>query len=114
MVDKARKKELLRAYAERKPQTGVFAVKCASTGESWVGWSKSLDKRQNGLWFELRMGKSPEAGILAAWKAHGEDALSYEILEVVEEDDPFALQRKLDERTQHWRAELGAGVVSSR
>ena len=83
MIDKTRRRELLRAYAERKPQTGVFAVRCPAANAAWVGWSTSLDKRQNSLWFQLRAGGSPHADMQALWSTHGEDAFSYDILEQI-------------------------------
>jgi hypothetical protein len=48
-MDKARRKELLQQYADRGPQTGVFAVRNTATGETWVGASRNIDKQQNGL-----------------------------------------------------------------
>lgn len=114
-MDKARRKELMQAYSERKPATGVFAVKCAPTGEAWVGWSKSLDKRQNALWFQLRAGMLLEAPDLAiAWKTHGEDAFTYETLEEISEDDPHKLGRLLEERMLDWRAKLDGKPIANR
>jgi hypothetical protein len=114
-MDKSRRKELIREYAERPPSVGIFAVKCAATGDAWVGWSKSLDKRQNGLWFSLRTGSLPAAPDLAgAWKVHGEAAFSYEVLEAIGEDNPHKLELLLDERTTHWRRELNGKAIVSR
>ncbi len=114
-MDKARRKDLMREYAERPPSVGVFAVRCAPTGEAWVGWSKSLDKRQNGLWFSLRTGSLPAApDLAAAWTAHGEEAFSYEILEVIAEDNPHKLELLLEEHTSHWRDKLNGKPITSR
>ncbi len=38
-MEKARKQEILQAYKEAKVDKGVFAVRCAPTGEAWVGSS---------------------------------------------------------------------------
>lgn len=114
-MDKLRRKELMREYAERPPSVGVFAVACAATGAAWVGWSKSLDKRQNGLWFSLRTGSLPAAPDLsAAWKAYGEEAFRYDILETIAEDNPHKLELLLEERAAHWRSRLNAKPISSR
>ncbi len=116
MVDKSRRKELLQQYAERKPSVGIFAVKCSATGEAWVGWSKALDKRKNSLWFQLRAGGGVGIGVVdlqPIWKAHGEDAFSYEILEELTEDNPHKLELLLDERAAHWRAKLDARPIAS-
>jgi hypothetical protein len=115
MVDKSRRKELMREYAERPPSAGVFAVKCAATDEAWVGWSKSLDKRQNGMWFQLRAGGLPAApDLAAAWKTHGEGAFRFEILEAISEDNPYKLELLLEERTTHWRGKLNGKAIVSR
>lgn len=115
MVDNLRRKELLQQYAERKPSVGVFAVKCAATGEAWIAWSRSLDKRKNGIWFELRAGGGHGVTeIYPSWKAHGEDAFSYEVLEELAEDNPHRLEILLEERAGYWRTKLNAGTLPSR
>jgi hypothetical protein len=111
-MDKSRRKELLQAYADRAPSIGVFAVTCASTGQAWVGWSKSLDKRKNSLWFQWSAGGDAGApDVRAAWKAHGADAFSYEILEAITEDNPHRRELLLEERTAYWRGKLNAGPL---
>lgn len=111
MIDKSRRKELMQQYAERGPQTGVFAVRNATTGEAWVGQSRNIDKQQNGLWMRLRGGMCVDQSLQASWTKHGEAAFSYEVLEAVADADPYVLERLLPERAQAWRQELGAGVV---
>jgi hypothetical protein len=110
-MDKARRKELLQQYADRGPQTGVFAVRNNVTNEVWVGESKNIDKQQNGLWMRLRAGRCYEDTVQASWEKHGEAAFTYEILETVIEADPHRLQRVMPERAAAWRAQLGAGII---
>jgi len=110
-VDKSRRKELMQQYAERSPQTGVFAMRNAATGEVWVGQSKNIDKQQNGLWVRLRSGMCVDKSVQASWTRHGEAAFSYEILEHVSEPDPHVLERVLPERTAAWREQMAAGTV---
>ena len=115
VMDKSQRKALLRDYAERAPSIGIFAVKCAVTGDAWVGWSKSLDKRQNGMWFQLRAGSFPAApDLAAAWRAHGEKAFSYEVVEQIGEENPHKLELLLEERTAHWREKLSGKAIVSR
>lgn len=113
-MDKAKRKALVRDYLERKPETGVFAIKCSATGEAWVGWSTSLDKRKNSFWFQLGAGADPTPGMQKAWKAHGGNTFSYEVLEEVSEDNPHALKDRLEERAKHWREKLNAPPLPSR
>jgi hypothetical protein len=110
-MDKSRRKELMQQYADRGPQTGVFAVRNSATGDVWVGQSRNIDKQQNGLWARLRGGLCSDRSLQESWKGHGEAAFSYEILEQVTEPDPHVLQRVLPERTSAWREQLGAGSV---
>lgn len=58
-MDKSARRAAVAAYKERKPEWGVFAVRCLATGQAWVGESRHLDTQQNGLWFALRHGSSP-------------------------------------------------------
>lgn len=110
-MDKSRRKELMQQYADRGPQTGVFAVRNSATDEVWVGQSKNIDKQQNGLWARLRMGMNFEEDVQASWEKHGEAAFTYEILEAVTEADVHVLQRVMPERAAAWREKLGAGTI---
>lgn len=109
-MSNARKKDLLREYKETPQRAGVFAVACGS--HRWVGVSRNLDKQQNSLWFQLRMGNYPNANLQKAWNANGEAACSYEILEEVKDDNPLIIGELLKERAAAWREQLGAGKVA--
>ncbi len=106
-----RKRELVREYKERKVRRGVFAVRCAPSGEVWVSASPNLEAQQNGLWFQLKLGGShANPALKAAWKLHGEAAFSYEILAELsdEERSAYALKADLKALEEEWRAKLGA------
>ncbi|BCW87340.1 hypothetical protein sos41_04690 [Alphaproteobacteria bacterium SO-S41] len=113
-MDRTRRKELLDAHKEKKTPIGVFAVRCRPTGEAWVSPSRNLAMQKNGLWFSLRLGSYPNPALQAAWKAHGEDAFDYEILETLGDEDltPYLLNAALKDRASHWRAALNAKAVS--
>lgn len=112
-MDKDRKRQIARDYKERKVTPGVYAIRCASTGEVWVAPSRNLDTQQNGIWFTLRLGTHPNKALQTVWNAEGEAAFVFEIVERIEEDDltPYLLDARLKERIKHWRAELGAGLA---
>lgn len=105
----------INAYKEQKTAAGVFAIHC-QTGEGgqtgalvWVGKAPNLDTIENRYWFSLRLGTHPNAGLQAAWTAHGEAAFSIEILEQLDDDiSDIARPRVLKERAAHWCATLGA------
>ena len=80
------RKALVRDYRDRKVEAGVYAVRCAASGEVWVGGTPDLSTRQSGLWFMLRHGTHSEKTLQAAWKAHGESAFSFEPLEVMDDE----------------------------
>ena len=111
MVDKSRRKELLQQYSERPPQDGVFALRNAATNEVWIGVSRNLDTQRNGLWARLLNGMLINKDVQASWKAHGEAAFTYEIVERFTESDPHVIERRRIERANHWRGQLGAGTV---
>lgn len=112
-MDKARRKELTEAYRERPKAFGVYAVRCAATGEAWVSGSKTLDKQENGLWFQLDLGGHPNKALQAAYRAHGRAAFAYEPLETFDPEglSAYEVKNRLTELEGRWRAALGAGKV---
>ena len=113
-MNKDKRKALIAAYKEIKPRPGIFAVRCATTGQVWVSAAPNLDNRQNGLWAGLRTGGHPNKAMQAVWNAQGGDSFSYEMLEVVETEDlsSWELTSRLQSRERHWREALGAGKVT--
>jgi hypothetical protein len=110
-MDNARKKELTRTYKEQKVRPGIFAVRCTASGEAWVAKAPDIDKRQSGLWFQLRMGGFPGKSLQAAWNTHGETAFAFEILEEIRDENEGMIPLLLKEREAHWRTELGAKAL---
>jgi hypothetical protein len=108
-VGKEDRKAAVAAYKERKSIAGVFAVRCASAGAAWVGGTPDLDKIQNRIWFQLKMGGCPHRSLQAAWNVHGAESLVFEIVERLEDEDlAFARAAALKARVAHWAATLGA------
>lgn len=104
------RKALLREYKERKVEAGIYAVRCAASGQAWVGATPDLSTRQNGVWFSLRLGSHREPSLQAAWNAHGADGLVFEALEAVDTEglDRFGRDSRLKARRAHWIAALNA------
>jgi len=110
MVDKSRRAELMREYAERAPPNGVYVVRCGASGEAWVAWSKNVDKRWNALL--LAKSEHPlDRAFQTALAKHGTESFSYEVLEVISETNEHALATLLPERAAVWREKLGAGEM---
>jgi hypothetical protein len=104
------RRALVRGYKDRVIEAGVYAIRCAPTGQVWIGGTPDLAIRQNGVWFALRMGGHPSASLQAAWTEHGELAFGFEVLEVIDDRGLEKIGRAalLVERREHWRAALGA------
>jgi hypothetical protein len=109
-MDKQSRRQLVRDFKERKTAAGVYAVRCAASGEVWVGGSRNIDPQQNSLWFGLKTGGHVNRAMQAAWTAHGEAAFAYEVLERIEAEDhtPMGLVDLTKSRERHWLATLGA------
>lgn len=104
------RKALLRTYKERKVEAGVYAVRCAATGEVWIGATPDLSTRQSGIWFTLRLGSHREPSLQAAWNAHGAEAFVFEAVEAIDVEglDTFGRASRLRDRRDHWIGAAGA------
>lgn len=112
-MDKQSRRNLARDYKERKVPAGIFSLRCAATGETWVGAARNLDQK-NGLMFSLRLGSHRNRALQAAWIAHGGEAgFEYAVVEALEDEDLGALGREtwLKERERHWLEALQAKAV---
>jgi hypothetical protein len=112
-MDKQSRREAVREYKERKVAIGVFAVRCAPTGQAWVGTSKDLDQQQNRIWFGLKTGGHPNRELQAAWRAHGEAAFAFEPLEVLDTEGAsrMGVDMLLKDAEARWRETLSAGKI---
>jgi hypothetical protein len=101
------------AYKERKSVCGIYALRCGTSGEVWVGYAADMEKIRNRIEFTLRSGASPHRSLLEACRKHGVEAFSVEELEVRgEEDEPgFAREAWRKARVAYWRDKLGAEAM---
>jgi hypothetical protein len=106
------RKAAIAAYKERKTIAGIYVVRCAATGEAWVGQAPNLETIQNRIWFSLRQDNHTCRSLQAAWNAHGEAGLSFAECERLEdEESAYARSALLKERLLHWRDELKAEMI---
>jgi hypothetical protein len=106
------KRQARKEFKSKKTPTGVFAVRCAASGEAWVSASDHLDSTRNGLWFMLRNGLHPNKYLQSVWNVHGEAMFTYEVLETLDEEVlPLLVKHVLRERQKHWERELGTSIV---
>jgi hypothetical protein len=103
------RKDAIRAYKERPPNMGAFAIRCVPDNRCWVGTSRNLTAAQNSAWFSLRMGMHRNRDLQAAWTTHGEAAFEFEIVEKLDEDiAPMAVADVLKEKLRVWAERLQA------
>lgn len=87
-MDTQRRKEATVAWKSRRPNMGVFAVRCEATGDTFVGTSPDTDRAMNGVRARLDTGMHRNKSLQALWDEHGADAFSYEVVELLEYDEP--------------------------
>jgi hypothetical protein len=106
------RKAAIAEYKKRKSAAGVFAIRCAESGQVWVGQTLNLETVQNRIWFTLRAGSHSNTELQRAWSAHGEADFRFEPLEqLVDEELAYVRDKLLKERELHWRAALKASSV---
>jgi hypothetical protein len=106
------KKAAIAAYKKRENAAGIFAIRCAASGQAWVGQTLNLDTIQNRIWFSLRMGSHTNRDLQSAWTEHGADAFTFEPLEQLEDEElRYVRDTLLKERALHWRTMLNGAVI---
>jgi hypothetical protein len=105
-------KAALAAYKERKPEPGIYVVRCAATDQIWVGAAPELSAIWNRVSFALRQGGQKPESLQAAWNAHGADSFTFEPVEALTDEQlVFGRDRMLKERLADWRATLNAEAI---
>jgi len=96
----AQRRALIRHYKDNPPPMGVYAVRCDVAQLVCVKASMNLPGAFNRDRFQLRMGGHPDRRLQQAWRAHGEAALRFEVLDT--------LKRRADATDAEHRADLAA------
>ncbi len=106
------RKAASRAFKERVPVRGVFALRCAIAGRTWVGPSRDLTVEENRLRFLLRSGGHRDRPLQALYAAHGAEAFTFEVLERLDADlAPMLIPDAIKAAVAARAAELGASVL---
>jgi len=106
------KKAALAAYKERKPEPGIYVVRCVATDQIWVGAAPELSAIWNRLSFSLRQGAQTPASLQAAWNEHGPDSFTFEPVEALTDEQlVFGRDRMLKGRRAHWCEVLEAEPI---
>ncbi|MEZ4496357.1 MAG: GIY-YIG nuclease family protein [Thermomicrobiales bacterium] len=111
-MNREERKAAIGAYKELKVEAGVFALRCTVDDRRWIGRAQNLATIENRLRFTLKRGKSPSASLQAAWTEHGDEAIVFEVIDVLDDQiDQFDRDRALNERQRSIAAELGAELI---
>jgi hypothetical protein len=107
-MDRSERKAAVSAYKERKTIAGVYAIRCALTGEQWVGAAPDLSTIWTRRSFALRQGIETNKALQSAWNLHGPESFTFRSLEEIDLDElTYGRERALKERIAHWREALG-------
>lgn len=101
------------AYRQRKVEAGIYAIRCSASDEVWTGAATDVTTIRNRVWFTLRQGANPHRSLQEAWRQHGEETFSFEIVDSFdcEEETVTSRNRKLLEGVKAWSQRLGATKV---
>jgi len=106
------RKAAVAAYKKRKSAAGIYAVRCAVSGQAWIGQTLNLETIQNRIWFSLRAGGHSNRELQSAWTVHGAEAFAFEPLEQLKDEElPYVRDTILRERVIHWRSTLNGSVL---
>ncbi|RBP06504.1 hypothetical protein DFR50_13061 [Roseiarcus fermentans] len=106
------RKAAVDAYKERKSDPGIYVVRCAASGQQWVGGAPDLRTIWNRVSFALRQGGGRPASLQRAWTEHGAERFAFEIVERLDVEDPlYDGARTLRDRLGHWRDALPAEAM---
>ena len=83
------RKAQIRAYKESPRTMGIFEVRNTVSGKRLIGAATDVPAMLNRQRAQLRLGAHPNAQLQADWNALGQDAFTFEVLDVLAPpDDP--------------------------
>lgn len=112
-MERPDRKAAVATYRQRKVEAGIYVIRCSASDGVWTGAASDVTTIRNRVWFTLRQGANPHRTLQEAWRQHGEDAFSLEIVESFDCDDetPASRNRKLRDGVSAWAERLGAAKV---
>lgn len=82
-MDTIRKKELLEAYRNRRPEMGVISLRCIQTGQEFFGISTDIQADFNSNRCKLSTCTHPNKKMQALWDVYGEDGFAFTVAAVL-------------------------------
>lgn len=96
-MDIKEKQELLEAWKNRHPKTGVISFRCKETGEAFLTIATDIPAKFNRIRFQPSAGSCPNKRLQGLWAQYDEDASEFQAAKHLEYDDPNeAHQEELD------------------
>ena len=87
-MDIKRKKELLEAYKNRRPEMGVISYCCRETGEVFLGISKDTKADFNSTNMKLVANWHPNKQLQELWNKYGPEGFQLSVIKVLKYDNP--------------------------
>lgn len=102
------RKTLKQQYRDVRSRAGVYAIRCLANGRALVGGSPNVEGTLNRHRFELRLGQHRNAQLRQDWRAHGEAAFAFEVIDRVKprEEPGFDAAGELRALETLWREEF--------
>lgn len=98
--------DLRRRYKEEGRPMGVYAFRNAMNGKVLVGASQNLPGAEYALRFQLKLGSHRNRELQADWKAHGEAAFAWDVLDALKLEPGADARDELDALERLWLDEL--------
>lgn len=83
-----RRKELIEAYKNRRPDMGVVSLRCIATNERFLGVTRDAGAEFNSLQAKLGGGGHPNRRLQQLWNSHGPDGFEFVVVDTLEYDNP--------------------------
>lgn len=87
-MDLKRKKELLDAWENRRPEMGVISISCRATGDVFLNISSDTKFGFNRHRFQLSAAAHPNRQLQALWDQYGENGFDYSVAKVLKYENP--------------------------
>jgi len=81
------RKQIKLDYKQKIKPMGIFQIKNLVNGKVFIGDTFNLDAAYNKHKFQLNLGSHKNKDLQKEWNQYGQDNFTYEVLEVLEQDD---------------------------
>ena len=113
MYDVNRRREITKAYKERKLRGGVYTITNTRNGKYLIGHAANVASVQNRFQFAITTGSGVDPRLRKDWDEFGPAAFTLEVREELEQQPDQSQAEFLDDLKtleQLWRANLNASL----